>query len=72
MQKKLRSSLKYKETLRWLGALGMMIVMLAGMDSFKAAAASGYFGAALCMAYAATITLLAIWGTWPEEDESGD
>ncbi len=72
MLKKLHRALKDEESVNLLKAIVMIIVMTIGLRGFEAAAASGYFGAGLCMAYALKMILYVARGIGPLEDEDDE
>ena len=72
MLKKLHRALKDEESVNLLKAIVMIIVMTIGLRGFEAAAASGYFGAGLCMAYAVKMILYVARGIGPLEDEDDE
>ena len=72
MLKKLHRALKDEESVNLLKAIVMIIVMTIGLRGFEAAAASGYFGAGLCMAYALKMIFYAVKGIGPLEDEDNE
>lgn len=72
MLKKLHRALRDEESVNLLKAIVMIIVMTIGLRGFEAAAASGYFGAGLCMAYAVKMILCVARGIGPLEDEDDE